>query len=253
MFTPASCEGGRAGAEASETARAGRQPIEIRPGNYEVVLSPSCLANMLLFLSYAGFNAKAYLDGTSFVHLGEHQFDESISIWDDATDARTIGLPFDEEGTPKRRVDLVQKGVTTSLVHDRRTAKKLGAESTGHGIGSESAGAHASNLFLGEGERAPHDLIASIERGLLVCDFWYTRILDPRTQVVTGLTRNGVFMIEDGKLRSPVENLRFTQSFVAALGPGKVRGVGNDANLVDGMHVPSVHLAGWNFTGGAKG
>jgi predicted Zn-dependent protease len=92
-----------------------------------------------------------------------------------------------------------------------------------------------------------------MERGLVVHDFWYTRILDPKTQVVTGLTRNGVFLVEDGVVTRPVRNLRFTQSFVGALGPGKVAAVAGDARLVNGMHVPSVRLNGWNFTGGAKG
>jgi predicted Zn-dependent protease len=249
----ADLDGAAAGAEAADRARATAEGRDVAPGVYEVVLSPSCLANMLQFLGYAGFNAKAHLDGTSFVHLGEAQFDRSVSIWDDATDRRSLGLPYDNEGTPKRRVDLVVDGVTTSLVHDRRTAKLAGTESTGHGTGQESAGAYPSNLFFGEGASSIDDLIGGVERGLAVYDFWYTRILDPKTQVVTGLTRNGVFLIEDGKLGPAVRNLRFTQSFVAALGPGKVTGVGNDGQLVNGMHVPSVRLASWNFTGGAKG
>ena len=249
----ADLDGAAAGAEAAERARATEQGIDLEPGSYEVVLSPSCLANMLQFLAYAGFNAKAHLDGTSFVHLGEAQFDPSISIWDDATDPRTLGLPFDNEGTPKRKVELVTAGVTANLVHDRRTARLAATVSTGHGLGQEAAGAYPANLFLGEGSASPDQLIAGVERGLAVYDFWYTRILDPKTQVVTGLTRNGVFLIEDGKLGPAVRNLRFTQSFVAALGPGKVRAIGDDGQLVNGMHVPSVHLASWNFTGGAKG
>ncbi len=98
-----------------------------------------------------------------------------------------------------------------------------------------------------------------MQRGLLVTDLWYTRILDPRTQVVTGLTRNGVWLVEDGRVSRPVSNLRFTQSFLEALGPGAVRGVGSDATVVTGGFglgawvVPSLHLASWNFTGGAKG
>jgi predicted Zn-dependent protease len=249
----AELDGAAAGTEAADVARASRDAIEVEPGNYEVVLSQPCLANMLQFLAYAGFNAKAHADGTSFVHLGEQQFDTAVSIWDDATDPRTLGLPFDNEGTPKARVDLVRDGVTTSLVHDRRTARKAGAVSTGHSVGQEAAGAYPANLFFGAGVGSRADLIANVGRGLLVCDFWYTRILDPRTQVVTGLTRNGVFLIEDGKVGAAVKNMRFTQSFVAALGPGKVRGIAGDAKLVNGMHIPSVHLAGWNFTGGAKG
>jgi predicted Zn-dependent protease len=249
----ADLDGAAAGAEAAERARATAEGVDLLPGNYEVVLSPSCLANMLQFLAYAGFNAKAHLDGTSFVHLGEAQFDASVSIWDDATDARTLGLPYDNEGTPKRKVDLVVDGVTTNLVHDRRTARRAGAESTGHGTGQEATGAYPANLFFGQGTSSVDDLIAGVERGLAVYDFWYTRILDPKTQVVTGLTRNGVFLIEEGRLGPAVRNLRFTQSFVAALGPGKVLGIGNDGHLVNGMHVPSVRLGSWNFTGGAKG
>jgi predicted Zn-dependent protease len=249
----ADLDGAAAGAEAAQRARATEQGVDLEPGSYEVVLAPSCVANMLQFLAYAGFNAKAHRDGTSFVHLGEAQFDRSVSIWDDATDPRTLGLPFDNEGTPKRKVELVANGVTTSLVDDRRTARLVGTESTGHGLGQESAGAYPSNLFFGEGTTAVDELIGGVDRGLAVYDFWYTRILDPKTQVVTGLTRNGVFLVEDGKLGPAVRNLRFTQSFVAALGPGKVRAIGNDAQLVNGMHVPSVHLAAWNFTGGAKG
>ena len=103
------------------------------------------------------------------------------------------------------------------------------------------------------------ELIAGVERGVLVTDFWYTRILDPKTQVVTGLTRNGVWLIEDGKVVRPVTNLRFTQSFLEALGPGRgprdlvASGRSCSAGWDSIYLVPSLHLASWNFTGGAKG
>jgi predicted Zn-dependent protease len=100
--------------------------------------------------------------------------------------------------------------------------------------------------------------VASVERGLLVTELHYTRILDPKTQVVTGLTRNGTFLVENGSLVGGVRNLRFTQSFVDALAPGAVLGVGNDVELTTSevggwFHVPSLRLASWNFTGGAQG
>ena len=92
-----------------------------------------------------------------------------------------------------------------------------------------------------------------MRRGLLVTEFWYTRTLDPKTQVVTGLTRNGTFLIEDGVIVGAVKNLRFTQSYVEALGPGNVLGVGDDPRLYgSSCVVPSLHLASWNFTGGSK-
>jgi len=245
-------DGAAAGRTAAEKARRGDDLLELEPGRYEVVLEPSCLANMLEFLR-DGFNARAHEEGRSFVELGEPQLDPAITLWDDATDPRAISRGFDAEGTPKRRVDLVTGGVPVALTHDRKTAKKAGTESTGHGFGGDGGGI-ATNLFVAPGAQSPEELVASVERGLLVTEFWYVRILDPKTQVVTGLTRNGTFLIEGGRVVGGVPNLRFTQSYVDALRPGNVLGVGDDARLFDGTyHVPTLRLAAWNFTGGAKG
>ncbi|HZU72188.1 MAG TPA: metallopeptidase TldD-related protein [Acidimicrobiales bacterium] len=260
----ADLDGARAGARASERARAAATPVEMPPGRYEVVLEPRCVAYMMDFLSVYGFNARAVIEGRSFASVGEGQFDPALSIWDDATDPRHIGFGFDVEGTPKSRLDLVRAGVVSALTHDRRTAARMGggALTTGHAVaGGESLGAVARNLFLGpSGTPSPAaDLVAAMERGLLVSDFWYARVLDPKTVVVTGLTRNGVFLVEEGKVSGAVTNLRFTQSPVAAFGPGKVLGVGDDGALAPGglhlgwNHSPSLRLAQWNFTGNASG
>jgi predicted Zn-dependent protease len=108
----------------------------------------------------------------------------------------------------------------------------------------------ASNAVLSAGDRSLEELIGSVDRGLLVSDLWYTRVLDPKTQVVTGLTRNGTFLVEGGEIVGGVRNLRFTQSYVEALGPGRVLGVGSDARVREsGYVVPSLHLASWQFTG----
>jgi predicted Zn-dependent protease len=252
-------DGAVAGRTAAAKARAGVGATDLEPGQYEVVLEPSCVADILLFLAVYGFNGRAFNEQTSFVKLGEAQFDRAISIWDDIGDHRLPGVPFDADGTPKRRVDLVRDGVTTGVVHDRRTARIARAESTGHALeGMASFGAIATNLFVGAGQQSPDELVAGVERGLLVTDFWYSRILDPRTQVVTGLTRNGVFLVEDGRVTRPVTNMRFTQSYVDGLGPGNVVGVGNDLQPVESQFefpvaVPSLRLASWHFTGGAKG
>lgn len=249
----ADLDGAASGAIAASKARESSDAIDVEPGRYEVVLEPSCVANMLQFLASSGFNAKSVQDGTSFALVGNMQFDETVSIWDDAADPRMVGLPFDMEGTPKRHVDLVLGGVTAGVVHSRRTAAKAGVESTGHGGGSDAFGPIAANVILGAGGATREELIAGVSRGLLVTDFNYTRILDPKTQVVTGLTRNGTFLIENGAVTKAVKNLRFTQSYVAALGPGNVLGIGSDATLAGGYVVPSVRLRSWNFTGGARG
>jgi predicted Zn-dependent protease len=257
----ADLDGSAVGAEATRRASESADPTDLAPGRYEVVLAPSCVVNVLGFLALYGFNGRAVEEGRSFARLGEPQFDHALTVADDVGHPSSVGIAFDAEGTPKRRVEVVRQGVTSSLIHDRRTAKALGAESTGNAVaGAGSLGALPANLVLEPGPSSPDELIGAVERGLLVTDFWYTRILDPRTQVVTGLTRNGVWLIEDGRVARPVTNLRFTQSFLDALGPGAVRGVGSDLTLVgNGIFgigayaVPSLHLASWNFTGGARG
>jgi len=252
-------DGAAIGERAARKARDASEPTDLEPGRYEVVLEPDCVANILSFLLYAGFNAKAVEEGRSFATVGEAQFDPAINLREDVTDPDTLGIPFDIEGTPKEPFDLVRDGVTRALLHTRRTAKAAGVASTGHAVeGGAAWGALGANLVLEPGARSTDELVAGLERGILVTDFWYTRILDPKTQVVTGLTRNGVWLVEDGRVVRPVTNLRFTQSFLDALGPGDVRGVSSDRALLlagwDSVYlVPSLHLGSWNFTGGAKG
>jgi predicted Zn-dependent protease len=259
----ADLDGAAVGRIAGDKARAAAEGgVDLEPGHYEVVLEPKCVASILDFLSYLGFNGKVHNEGRSFAHVGEEQFDTNVEMWDDVLDRRAIGIGFDAEGTAKRRLDLVKAGRTLGLAYDRRSAAEAGTESTGHFTGQEAIGPMATNVFLGGGSSSREELIASIDRGVLVTEFWYLRPLDPKTLVVTGLTRNGVFLIEGGRITKPVSNLRFTQSFVAALGPGNVAALGNDGQLATGdltamsgggHFVPSLHLRSWNFTGGAAG
>ena len=252
------------GAAAADRALRSQAAADIQPGEYEVVLEPECVASILIFLAFYGFNAKQVIEGQSGIRLGEAQFDRAVSIWDDATAPDALGVPFDADGTPKGRLELVRAGVSTALAHDRRTARKMGTQSSGHAVPeSDAYGAIPSNLFLGPADPAfgagTSDLIAATGRGLLVTTFNYCRILDPKTQVVTGLTRNGTFVIEDGKVLGGVKNLRFTQSFIEALAPGNVLGISREARFADSefgpglVHCPALRLGSWRFTGGARG
>ena len=234
----ADLDGAVLGARAAAKARAAVDPVEIPPGSYPVVLEPAAVADLLLMLAVDGFNGRAVNDGVSFAEVGQAQFDPSVSLVDDATEPGAIGLPFDLDGTPKRRLELVRDGVTTAVAHDRRTAAVAGTTSTGHGIGEASWGAVPTNLVLVPGtsdrdggsgvtevdgpiaDSAVADLVRSLERGLLVSDIWYTRVLDPRRLVMTGLTRNGVWLVENGELTRPVSTLRFTQSYPGRSPPG---------------------------------
>ncbi|MGC8633777.1 MAG: TldD/PmbA family protein [Candidatus Limnocylindrales bacterium] len=246
------------GQRARQKALDAAEPTDLDPGTYEVVLEPQCVANMLEFLFQYGFNGRAFEEGRSFVRLGELQFDPAITLVDDATEPLQLGVGFDAEGTPKRRVELVQAGVTSAVLHTRRTAARAGVRSTGHATeGGTALGALPSNVLLAAGDRPLDALVGAMARGLLVTDFWYTRILDPRTQVVTGLTRNGVWLVEDGRPVRPVRNLRFTQSFREALAPGSVLGVSAErARIVPdpgvAYLVPALRLGAWRFTGGVR-
>ncbi len=248
-----------AGRRAAQKARDGAEPGDLEPGRYQVVLEPSCVADIVDFVLVHGFGGRAVNEGRSFVRPGEAQLDASITLRQDVADARIAGLAFDAEGTPRRAVDLVRDGVTGAILHDRRTARRAATESTGNAaLGPNPYGGVPASLILEPGAADPASMVASMERGLLVTDFWYTRVLDPKTLVITGLTRNGVWLVEDGKVVRPVRNLRFTQGYAQALGPGNVKAVGNDPTLFshgpdDQLLVPSLHLASWAFTGGAKG
>jgi predicted Zn-dependent protease len=268
----ADLDGATLGARAAAKARAGDGAIELPPGRYEVVLEPTAVADLLHAFAMFGFDGKGVNERRSFLVAGEQQMDPAITFVDDAVSPGMIGLPFDDEGTPRQVTPIVENGRTVGPVHNRRTAREAGVESTGNS-GGGSFGALAFNLMLrpaaGDGEVADVDgpaadstvaaLVANVSRGILVTDHWYTRVLDPRTLVMTGLTRNGVWLIENGEITGPVRNFRFTQSYPQALGPGAVLGVGTHARAVPNNYSvasfrgPALHLASWNFTGGASG
>jgi len=270
----AELDGPALGARAAAKARAWREPEELAPGHYEVVLEPTAVADLLGNLAAHAFNGKAVNERTSFLRLGEEQFDPALSFVDDPL---ALGLGYDAEGSPRRLLPLVEAGTTVGVTHDRRSAAEAGVESTGHhGEATVAFGPvprHLTLLPVDPDEVARDvdgpacdsssaELVAGVRRGILVSDFWYTRVLDPRTLALTGLTRNGVWLIEDGEVTRPLRNFRFTQSYAQALAPGNVLGVGRTASAVPGdtytttsprWSCPALHLASWNFTGGASG
>jgi predicted Zn-dependent protease len=265
-------DGAALGTRAAAKARAWTDPVELPPGRYEVVLEPTAVADLLGNLASAGFNGKAVNERTSFVSVGDEQFDPSISILDDPL---TAGLGYDAEGTPRRRLTLVEGGRTVAVTHDRRSAAEAGARSTGHAealsfgpvprhlrLQPSESGLSASEVPGPAADSSVAGLVAGVQRGILVSDFWYTRILDPRSLAITGLTRNGAWLIENGEITRPVSNFRFTQSYAQALAPGNVRAVGTTASDLPGdtytttsprWTCPALHLASWNFTGGSSG
>jgi predicted Zn-dependent protease len=254
-------DGESTGRDAARLCDSSTGAKDIEPREYPVVLMPECVAEVVAFLA-DGFSAKTVQDGRSFAEVGLELFDPGFRLVDDVGRPDAPALAFDTDGTPRRSVPLAVDGVCRGLLHDRRTAARQGGgtRSTGHGhLASDSWGPAPAGLEVGSGDLSTEELIGGLERGIVVTCFNYCRVLDSKTMEVTGLTRNGTFWVEGGKIVRPLTNLRFTQSFVEALAPGAVSGVGSASRLADCewgsglVRTPPLRLAGWRFTGGAAG
>lgn len=243
------------GNRAAAKARDSRAPRDLDPGTYEVVLEPAAVSTLVGFLSYMGFGGRTILEGRSCFTGKEGQTvaAPTVSMWDDAISPDTLGIPFDFEGTPRRRVDLIRDGAFVGGVHDRRSAKQAGTESTGHALPPPNPmGAFPLNVFMGPGEASLEEMIAATTRGLLVTRFHYSNVVHPVESTITGMTRDGTFWIEDGEVRHPVKNLRFTQSILEAL--SKTSMIGRDTELASefffsASRVPAIKVDAFHFSG----
>lgn len=245
------------GKEAIITAERGHDPKKIDPGEYTVVVEHYVTEDLVSSLNFYGMGAQAVQEGRSWMNdrLGTQATSPLVSIWDDGLDLQGSPLPFDFEGVPKQRVDILKQGVVIGPVFDRYTGAKMGKPSTGHAtpINFRGFGPLALNLFMAPGEKSVEEMIASTNKGLYINRFWYTRLVHPRDCVITGMTRDGVFMIENGEITYPVKNLRYTMSYVKAL--ANVEAVGKAAHLLVGEfgaisnRVPALKITGFNFTG----
>jgi PmbA protein len=226
------------------------QPIE--PGVYEVVLEEYAVAEMLEFMSFMGFSALAAQEERSFMQLGERITGDAVTIWDDGLDASGLPAPFDFEGVPKQRVELIKNGVASGLVYDMQTATRDRRQSTGHGLPAPNTeGPFAVNLFMQPGATPKAELIADVKRGIWVTRFWYVRIVHPKASIITGMTREGTFLIENGKITRPVKDLRFTQSILEALNGTLAISQGTKlqiAEFIGAERVPALRLKAFTFT-----
>jgi predicted Zn-dependent protease len=248
------------GREAVEKCLRSQDPQSLEPGEYTVILEPYAVQDFLMMMAFTGFSAVAMQEGRSFMSgkIGQQIVDPRVSIWDDGQDPRGLPWPFDFEGVPKQRVDLIEKGVARGVVYDSyRAGKEEGKSSTGHALPApNSFGPFPLNAFFGPGDATLEEMISSTERGLYVTRFHYTRPVEPTQVVVTGMTRDGTFLIENGKIAYPVKNLRFTQSYLEAL--NQVDMIGEELRLLAGMGglggtlQPALKLGSFNFTGATE-
>ena len=243
------------GKRATDKAVASRSPRDIEPGRYTVVLEPAAVSTLVGFLAWIGFGGRSLFEGRSCFSGKQDQQVAAplVTIYDDALSDGTLGLPFDFEGVPRSRVNLIEDGVFLGGVYDLRTAKQAGTTTTGHALPPPNPeGPFPLNLFMAPGETGLEEMIASTERGLLVTRFHYTNVVHPVESTITGMTRDGTFLIEDGEIAQPVKNLRFTQSILEALSGTEM--IGRETELASefffsASRVPALKVASFNFSG----
>jgi PmbA protein len=237
---------------ASNKARLSRNPREIPPGRYTVVLEPAAVLDFVGQM-FGDFSATAMHDQRSFLtdRLGTKLFGENIHIFDDAAHPLQTGIPFDGEGVPRRKLTLVDAGVPGDLAYSRASARRAGVQPTGHGFPlPNEIGEAPLNIVIQGGATSTEQMIASTERGVLVTRLWYIREVDPYEKILTGMTRDGTFLIEDGRVVSGLRNFRFNQGIIELL--NNVEAL-SPAARVSGeetfdMVVPAMKARDFNFT-----
>jgi len=235
-----------------------REPVTPPLGPYEVILEPEAVAELLGWLGAIAFGAKSLAERTSFLagRLGEQVCDRQLTIYDDGNDPEALRMPFDFEGTPKQRTVLIDRGRAAGVVYDSAYGARFGRASTGHAMPyDETEGPFPLHLGLVPGRSSAARMIRACTRGLLIPRFHYVNgLLNPREALMTGLTREGTFLIEEGRVTAPVTTLRFTQGLLEAF--SRVRGVSRERRLVADPSqelgcavLPTLHLAAFRFTG----
>jgi predicted Zn-dependent protease len=243
------------GREAAAKAQASANPVSLPAGDYPVVLEEYAVLDIADMLGYLGFSALAVQEGRSFAEPGKRIGSELITIVDDGADPAGLPMTYDFEGVAKQRVVLVERGVCRDVVYDAQTATRDGRASTGHGLPAPNPyGPFPLNTLIEAGATPRDDLVGGLDRGLLVTRFHYTNPVHPKLAIVTGMTRDGTFLVEGGRIVGPVRNLRYTQSYLDAI--AGVTAVGRERRSLRGFLgsavVPALRIDAWTFTGATE-
>jgi PmbA protein len=248
-------DGSAIGRIAAEKAQASAHPRSVDPGEWTVILEPPAFGELLIYL-VGHFSAQSYDEGSSFFSdgLGKRYFNDGVTIADDYAHSLAPGMPFDYEGQPKARLNLVDRGVVREIVTDSYYASKLKRPNTGHALPAPNAhGPQALNVVVNGGTSSFEQLVSETTRGLLISRFWYIRTVDRKRTIVTGMTRDGTFLIENGRVTGGVRNMRFNQSIIEALAHAtfannQTRTGGYSYSIV----VPAAKIEKFNFTSGTE-
>ena len=237
--------------KAQATAKAARNPISPELGAHTVVLSPNAFGDLVSFMAMM-LNAKSVDDGASFAigNLGKKVFGENLTITDDITNPLLRPLHFDSEGNPRRKLSLIDKGVVANYLYDNKRAAKHNTKPTGHALVTRFAsGAFPLNVVVQGGEQSLEEIIASTPKGIFINEFHYTNFVNARKLQITGLTRNGAFLIENGKLTTPMATVRFTESLLDAF--NAITAISKEQELISGFGaslIPAVRIENFHFT-----
>jgi PmbA protein len=235
-------------------------PVEIRPGKYTAIFEPLAASEFLDYMSYYAFNGKMFHEGRSFLSdkLSSKIVDKRITLIDDPFAKNGFSFPFDFEGVPKKRLVLISKGVVKNVVYDSLTAFKNKKKSTGHALGGPNPfGPVPLNLVMKPGVKSLDELVRETDRGILVTRFHYTNVIDPHKLTFTGMTRDGTFLIEGGKITKGLKNLRFTENVIDVL--NRVEALSKNSVMVasdpgygsrfaTGTVVPAIKVRDFTFT-----
>ena len=242
------------GRRAADKVARGAAPREVPPGRYAVVLEAPAVATLVDWLGWLAFPAKAVEEGRSVLtgRLGQQVCAPLVTVVDDPLHPLQAGAPFDAEGTPVGPLPLLDAGRAVGLAHDRATARRAGTTSTGSALPAPNPeGGVPQHLVLQPGGDDLDALVAGLERGLYVTRLHYVNVVHAGTATLTGMTRDGTFLVEDGRVVAGVRNLRFTDSALGALEGAQALGRDLQAGpdlLQGGTAAPSARLAGFTFT-----
>ncbi len=233
------------GATAVRKCLAARSPGDVDPGEYVVVMEPSAVATALQMLAYMGMNGISFIEGRSYAsgRLGTKVTSEMITIVDDWRDPDTSPLPFDFEGVPRQRVTLIEQGIASGMIYDRSAAARANTKSTGHAVpGGGMPGGYPLHLAMSAGDSTIEEMVAGTERGIYITRFNYANPVHPVKTIFTGMTKDGTFMIEDGKIGRPLRNLRFTDSILGGLF-ASITAISRDTGLLPTGNGTSIYRA----------